>query len=143
MMMNANAQTCHSLEELEKMIGNWSFETETEIITESWIKISHHSFEGVGHSINKFSDERNTETLRLVEMSGDIFYIAKVSHNNLPVAFKLTSCTVKQFIFENPDHDFPQKLTYDFKSDHEIHVLVSGNSENDFLIKYMRMGNEF
>jgi hypothetical protein len=70
-------------------------------------------------------------------MSGEIFYMAKVVSNDLPVAFKLTSCTTNTAIFENSQHDFPKKLSYQLNKDKSITVSVSGENDEGFLIEFM------
>ncbi|MEW6991134.1 DUF6265 family protein [Colwelliaceae bacterium 6441] len=78
----------------------------------------------------------SSETLRLVEMSGEIFYIAKVKSNDSPIAFKLTNCTKNTAIFENSQHDFPKKINYKYKKNKGISVFVSGENGKGFLIEY-------
>ena len=39
-------------------------------------------------------------------------YVVKVAHNDTPVAFRLIECTSKGCVFENPDHDFPNRIIY-------------------------------
>ena len=63
--------------------------------------------------------------------------MAKVASNNLPVAFKLTSCTAKTAIFENSQHDFPKKLNYQLNKDKSITVFVSGEKGKGFSIEFI------
>jgi hypothetical protein len=44
----------------------------------------------------------------------------------LPVAFKLNSSNAKEVVFENPKHDFPQKITYKLNADGTVTALVEG-----------------
>ena len=49
------------------------------------------NIEGAGATRESGSSTvETTETLRLVEMSGEVFYLAKTRQNPLPVAFKLS-----------------------------------------------------
>lgn len=132
------AKTCGTLEPLTWLVGDWSAEHNKLKFSESWQWISAKTFEGSGYT---YSIEKNkivsSETLRLVEMSGGIFYVAKVSSNNLPVAFKLTSCTATTAIFENPLHDFPKKISYQLDSEKNITVFVSGEKGEGFSIEYI------
>ena len=70
-------------------------------------------------------------------MSGDIFYIAKVHHNELPIAFKLTQCSDSVAVFENPEHDFPKKIEYKLTDQDRITVTV-GSSGEGFKIDFQR-----
>jgi hypothetical protein len=82
----------------------------------------------------------STESLRLVAMSDEIFFIAKVASNPLPVAFKLTQCANKIAVFENPHHDFPQTLSYQLiqssQGDKQLKVKVFAANNPGFEINF-------
>lgn len=132
------AKTCDTLDSFTWLVGNWKSESNKLKINESWKQISSKTFEGSGYT---FSVEENkivsSETLRLVEMSGEVFYVAKVASNALPVAFKLTSCTAETAIFENSLHDFPKKLSYQLNKENNITVFVSGENGKGFSIEFI------
>ena len=71
-------------------------------------------------------------------MSGEVFYLAKVASNNLPVPFKLTSCMDNTAIFENTEHDFPKKIAYQLTDRNNIAVSVTGDKGKGFKIEYTR-----
>jgi len=132
------AKTCGTIESLTWLVGNWNSENSKLKIKESWKQISAKTFEGSGYTYSIKKDKMvSSETLRLVEMSGDVFYVAKVASNDLPVAFKLTSCTAKTAIFENSKHDFPKKISYQLNKDNNITVFVSGEKGKGFSIEFM------
>ncbi|MCJ8321059.1 MAG: DUF6265 family protein [Colwellia sp.] len=133
------AKPCGTIESLTWLVGHWNSENSKLKINESWQRISAKTFEGSGstYSIEK-KKIVSSETLRLVEMSGEVFYVAKVASNDLPVAFKLTSCTTKTAIFENSLHDFPKKISYQMNKDKNITVFVSGEKGKGFSIEFIR-----
>ncbi|KZN50809.1 DUF6265 family protein [Pseudoalteromonas luteoviolacea] len=136
---SAKNNTCGSLESLSWLVGSWSSNNSKLEIKESWKKVSNKTFEGSGYTYSiKKSKKVSAETLRLIEMSGDVFYVAKVASNSLPIAFKLTSCTTETAIFENPKHDFPKKLTYQLKNENNITVAVTGEEGRGFSINFIR-----
>lgn len=53
-----------------------------------------------------------SESLRIVRMEGKWFFLAKVSHNEYPIPFSQTDVSHEKVVFENPQHDFPQRITY-------------------------------
>ncbi len=132
------AKNCDTVESLMWLVGNWNSENSKLKINESWKRISDKTFEGSGYT---YSIEKNkivsSETLRLVEMSGEVFYVAKVASNDLPVAFKLTSCTAETATFENSLHDFPKKLSYKLNQEKNISVFVSGEKGKGFSIEFI------
>lgn len=95
--------------------------------------------EGIGATLDLAGAVQNRETLRLVEMSGEVFYIAKVPQNELPTAFKLTKCGQNFFVFENPLHDFPKKITYSFEGSSKMNVRVSGSLDSDFELNFIHV----
>lgn len=57
------------------------------------------------------------ESIQLYANHKQIWYVPTVADQNdgAPVAFKLVSSTSHQFVFENPQHDFPQRIVYHLK----------------------------
>ena len=131
-------QSCDSLESLGWIVGEWVAEHEEVITREKWTRVSAHSFEGVGGITRKATGEKSGETLRLVEMSGEIFYIAKVSQNPLPVAFRLTHCAAGAATFENAAHDFPKKLEYRLENEASLVVTVSDGADKGFQLHFSK-----
>jgi hypothetical protein len=142
MTTGANAEgkknNCDTLAGISWLTGNWISKNSKRIIVENWEKVSENTYEG--YSETRSMDKKNVlnfESLRLVSMSGGIFYMAKVSHNQLPIAFKLTQCSDSLAVFENPDHDFPKKIQYRLVSTDKIIVLV-GSQANGFKINFKK-----
>ncbi|MGB1262546.1 MAG: DUF6265 family protein [Cognaticolwellia sp.] len=130
---SASANNCNSLNDLTWLLGKWQTQHQQPSTTEHWAKLSDKTFEGYGKTASHY------ESLRLVEMSGAVFYLAKVSHNPSPVAFKLTHCSNGHFSFENTQHDFPNKIDYHQTGDDAIQVTVSGQSGKSFAISLHRV----
>ena len=136
---NANAQSCASITALNIIVGEWMQQDVKGTTKETWKKISDKTFEGKGQVFDGAGKIQSVETLRLVEMSGEIFYIAKVDDNEFPTAFKLTECSTSRFVFENSKHDFPKKLTYDFRDQDNLLVSVMGDANNGFKVSFTRI----
>lgn len=137
------ATECGSLDTLRGLLGHWQAENDKTLIDESWRSVSPTTFEGEGLTRYKNNDTRKErESLRLVEMSGGVFYLAKVEHNPLPVAFKLIACVDGLFVFENGQHDFPKRLAYHFEKAGSLSVKVSDGKDKGFEILYRRQNSE-
>lgn len=133
------ADGCDSVSAFQWLLGNWASNGEKSIVLESWTTASDHTFEGSGETRSKTTNELiSSESLRLVEMSGEIFYIAKVAHNDRPIAFKLSHCTDNSSAFENPDHDFPKRIEYRVDHTNTLVVTVSDGKEEGFSIKFLK-----
>jgi len=140
---SAQAKNCGTVDSLTWLIGHWHSENSKLKINESWQRISDKTFEGAGSTYSfKKNKTVSAETLRLVEMSGEVFYIAKVASNNLPVAFKLTNCTANSVSFENSLHDFPKKISYQLNEENHLTVHVTGEKDTGFSIEFSRDNNE-
>jgi hypothetical protein len=70
-------------------------------------------------------------------MANAVFYIAKVSHNEYPVAFRLVECEDGWLVFANPTHDFPQRLEYRRVGEAGLQVNVSAGSRG-FTLDFRR-----
>ena len=121
------------------LLGDWIADDGENVTRESWTEVSPRTFEGFGESRSRISNALKTsESLRLVEMSGDIYYVAKVPHNDRPIAFKLTHYSDNSIIFENPTHDFPKKLEYEYDGESRLVVTVSDGKNKAFKVYYTR-----
>ncbi len=138
----AGAQTCDSIEGLKLLEGNWQDKDQNQTITETWRRVTETTFEGVGKTLDPEGNILSSESLRIVAMSGEIFYIAKVAQNEYPTSFKLTGCDQNNFEFENPEHDFPKKITYEFKSPDTLFVTVNDSNGNGFEINFSKQESE-
>jgi Domain of unknown function (DUF6265) len=109
------------------LIGNWENQLEQGTLSESWEKANDSTFNGKSFFI-KDKDTLNNETIVLSQKGNDLFYIPVVQgqNNNEPVIFKMTKADAKQLIFENPKHDFPQKISYTKITNDSIVAAISG-----------------
>lgn len=130
---------CDSLQSVAWLLGDWRGGSGDNILLESWVEISPKTFEGLGETRSKAGNMlQSHEMLRLLDMDGEIFYLAKVGHNALPVAFKLSQCSDMNAVFDNPDHDFPQKLVYRLAGKDRLSVTVSDGNDKGFTIYFRR-----
>lgn len=74
------------------------------------------------------TDSIPLESIVLKKEGDDIFYIPTVKgqNNDQPVKFKLTSSSANQLVFENPAHDFPQKISYTLETEGSLMAEISG-----------------
>lgn len=78
------------------------------------------------------------EALRLVAMAGHVFYVAKVAHNEYPVAFRLVDCDVDRLVFANPAHDFPRRIEYRRTGPDAFDAHVSDGATKGFRLDFRR-----
>jgi hypothetical protein len=136
---SANAQ-CNSLAPMQWLLGEWHAEGGATTWRESWGALDAKTWEGAGIESSKSDPARQSvEDLRLVEMGGGVFYVAKVAHNELPVAFRLVECGEGRLVFSNPAHDFPKRLEYLRQPGDRLKVHVSDGSGKGFTLDFTRV----
>ena len=102
-----------SLADLAWLEGEWTRATSSGTAIERWRSVPGGGLVGEGaFQRGDGGAEIQTEALLLVEMGGEIFYVAKPRENTYPVAFRLASLENGTAVFENPTHDFPQRIIY-------------------------------
>ena len=94
------------------------------------MKLNATTLGGVGYSFER-KDTTFTETLRIEQIGNDIFYIAEVPHNPGPVRFKLMRLDECSAVFENPEHDFPNRIIYIRQGEDSLHVRIEGMGETE------------
>ncbi len=120
----SKAQPDAPLEKLAWMFDKWVSQGETTTMYEEWMIINDTLAEGSSRTI-KNGEVIFEEKLKLISESGNLYYVADVSHNPAPVYFKLTECEKNKAVFENPEHDFPQKITYVLENGN-LHAFIEG-----------------
>ncbi len=129
------------LNSLSWLVGKWISKTDSGTTIEHWNKVSPKTFEGMGANYRDNS-LKSSESLRIVAMSGEVFYLAKVKSNPIVTPFKLTSCSKSSVTFENKGHDFPKKLVYQLIQPNKLDVFVTGENNKGFVIHFEKNFNE-
>ncbi len=113
--------------EVEWLIGTWKNKTPKGNIYETWRRTSDSELSGKSY----FMKEKDTivfETIRLVREPEGLFYIpiVKDQNNGISVRFAATTVSETQLVFENPQHDFPQIISYTRISPDSLTAEISG-----------------
>lgn len=135
----ASANPCTSLQPARWLLGRWVALDGDRAIHETWHAASDATFEGKGVTRSR-TDGRllDGEALRLVAMADEVFYLAKVAHNELPVAFRLVACDSDRLVFENKTHDFPRRIEYRRTGADGFEAHVSDGGEKGFRLSFSR-----
>lgn len=109
------------------LLGKWENQTQRGKMIEEWSKVNDSTYSGKSYMITT-TDSISLESVVLKKEGNDIFYIPTVKgqNNDQPVKFKLTSSSANQLVFENPTHDFPQKITYTLENENSLMAEISG-----------------
>jgi len=123
------ATTCQQdvFNELQQLSGTWRMETKKGALYETWKRISKDEMQGKSFKLNG-KDTVVLENVRLSKSSEGLFYIPVLSDQNegKPVPFKMINSKDQTFVFENKEHDFPQRIIYHLVSKDSIHAWIEG-----------------
>lgn len=118
-------------------LGYWENDTKAFVSREIWTtKNDSTLFAESFVIVNK--DTVFYEKVDLTERNDSLFYIVSVRDQNKekPVSFYLTKSTNNQMVFENPKHDFPNKIIYNkINSDSIVASIYGSNKTETFPMK--------
>ena len=121
--------TSNNFKKLDWLVGTWN-RTNTkpgQSGYELWEQANPTELKGFGVNLNG-NDTTFIEKLHIVIKDNNIYYIGDVPVNQKPVYFKLTEITESGFACENPDHDFPKKISYQLDGK-KLKAQISGDGK--------------
>lgn len=106
-------ETKPSIDSLSWISGCWkqNDSAKQRFGSEHWMKPSGQSMIGMSRTVKKGKTVA-FEFLRIIQDDTGIFYISRPSQNKEETSFKLVKSGANEVIFENPAHDFPQRIIY-------------------------------
>jgi hypothetical protein len=109
------------------LLGKWENKVDEGVLTENWKRLNDSTFQAESFFI-KEKDTLHFESITLQQKGEELFYNATVKgqNNDKPVTFNMTSGTDKKLVFENPKHDYPQKITYSLINKDSLVAEISG-----------------
>ncbi|TYA55154.1 DUF6265 family protein [Formosa maritima] len=129
------------IEDLQWLIGNWTNISEESQSYENWSKLNDSTL--FSHSFTLVENDTVFAEHVLVQQNKDevLFTVTAYNQNdNRPVIFKMLPTDNKVYTFENPDHDFPTKISYSNPVKDSIFAWIEGtikgeNRKVDFKFK--------
>ena len=122
-----------SMSELSWLSGCWGGKVNQRDFREQWMPLRGGVLLGIGSTV--FQDKlQSYEYLRIESRADGIFYVALPSEQK-EAAFKLVSAVRDErekatiFTFENPQHDFPQRITYRRGTEGWLYATIEGKSQ--------------
>jgi hypothetical protein len=114
-----------TVESLSWLAGTWVLERNGRVVTEHWMPPAGGMMLGTSQTVaNGRTVEYEFVVLR-ADAAGDVFYVAKPS-GQAETAFKLVTANGRELVFENPAHDFPQRVLYTLKDDGTLLAAIDG-----------------
>lgn len=109
------------------LLGKWENKSANGNLSETWIKVNDSIYDGESYFI-KGKDTLHFEKIQMKQKGEDLYYIATVKgqNNDKPISFIHNDTIEKQLVFENPKHDYPQKISYSQNTKDSIIIQISG-----------------
>jgi hypothetical protein len=105
--------------------GKWKMEIENAEVYEEWEMLSETELVGKSYSI-KDEVQSISENLYLKRFTDQWAYVAVPKGQNIAL-FALIVYSRKKFVFENKEHDFPQRIIYEFHKDGKLTAAIEGD----------------
>jgi hypothetical protein len=113
-----------NLAPFEKLSGCWENRETNQIYEEHWMKPAGDMMLGMSRTL-KNGKAVTFEFIQIQTRTDGTFYIASPSKQER-TEFKLTTFENNVAVFENPDHDFPQKVVYKFLGEDSLQAWIEG-----------------
>ena len=110
----APVKTYAHMDKANWLIGNWGHTSKEGSLTETWVKANDSVYKGETYFVVGGKDTVFSEKVDLIQENDKLAYIVTVpgQNNEKPVRFDMTSISDTTIIFENPAHDYPNKIVY-------------------------------
>jgi len=115
----------NDVNELRWLTGCWALDGQEHGSGENWMPPAGGSMIGVSRVVSN-GETVAFEYLRVQTDDAGIALIASPS-GQTTTRFELVQLSEREVVFENPDHDFPQRITYRLEGDNRLFANISGN----------------
>ena len=105
--------------------GKWKMDVENVEVYEEWQLVNENELIGISYSIEDGVKNIN-ESLYLKKFADQWAYVAVPKNQNIAL-FALIEHSPKKLLFENMEHDFPQKISYEFHKDGRMTAAIQGD----------------
>ena len=112
----------------DDFVGKWKMDMDGINSVDKWTKIN-----DTVYVAESFLEGNKTESIILYKKENVWYYVPTVflENNGQPEKFKLIESTSNKFVFENKEHDFPQRFIYRFRSSKDLVVSLNGNGKQE------------
>jgi len=116
-----------TIADLAWLAGCWDGSGGGREYLEQWMKPAGQTMLGMCRTVMNGKTVEH-EFIQIREQEGDLFYIAKPS-GQAETSFKLIKYNNQEAVFENLQHDFPQRVIYRLEKDGSLAAAIEGMSK--------------
>lgn len=133
-----------SYDELQKanwLLGEWEKTDSLGTLKEIWTRQDDSTFVGQSYYIQNYKDTLHNEQIELMQDGEHLIYTATVEgeNNDTSILFQMTKDEDSLLVFENPKHDYPQKIQYKLIKNGSIVATISGKQKKKMSSESYRM----
>ena len=113
-----------TLNDLAWMAGSWSGSARGIEMEEHWTAPKGDSMIGIHRDVGK-GKTMSFEFLRIEQQGDQIVYLSMPNGRSPATPFPLKDASANRVVFENPKHDFPQRIIY-WKDGNDLRARIEG-----------------
>lgn len=114
---------------LKWMLGKWHSSTEEGILYEEWKKVNDSTYSGHAYAITPEGDTTFSETAEITKVNGAITYSVTVNEESSTDFALVDNQDIA--VFENVDHDFPQRIIYQKLAKDSLFARIEGTVDGE------------
>jgi len=123
----ARAERSVSVARLAWLTGCWELTSGTRMVEEAWMAPRGRTLMGMART-TRADSLVDFEFLQIVEDSAALVFVARPARQP-PASFRSTLLTDSMVVFENLEHDFPQRVSYQRTADGSLIARIEGTSK--------------
>jgi hypothetical protein len=144
---DAKGNLIKKYDELQKaswLVGEWEKTDSLGTLKEIWQASNDSTYNGQSYYIQNEKDTLHKEQIELVQDQEHLIYSATIQgeNNDTSVPFQMMKDEDSVLVFENPKHDYPQKITYRLMKNKELSVTISGKEKGKTASETYLMGKK-
>lgn len=114
----------------DMMLGTWGMQTKNGWLYETWEKAGENELRGKSFKVTG-NDTMVLERVQLKKTKDGVYYIPTTARQNSekPVVFTQTKAMGNLFVFENPAHDFPKRIGYEFVNENTLRAWIDSGPD--------------
>jgi hypothetical protein len=120
------ALRAQQIDRLAWLAGTWTEQKDGNVVQEVWLGPRGQMM--IGANLATFAGRSSYEFVRIVENSEGMALLASPGGRSPPTVFKLKELGDKRVVFENPTHDFPQRVLYWIDAQGLLNARIEGQA---------------
>jgi hypothetical protein len=115
----------NNVEDFDWLQGQWIGASGEMKLFENWEPLKDNALKGEGGGYVG-ADTAFCEAIKIEQRGDTLFYVVSVKGSNELVDFKFTGYKMDSAVFENPLHDFPQRILYFQLPNNKLYACIDG-----------------